>query len=137
MSDTPYSDAWRERARERMECLGADPFAVGCRTGLFDIATDALDGGVVSLEIAGPIDELLTKLEDVREAEALAESLDGATVSHPGVGMPRVRRVRVDLGPLADCDVRLHGPAVAKPVKPRPDQGAYVIGDERRTWRRP
>lgn len=55
----------------------------------------------VSLEIAGPIDELLDKLEEQAEAAAL----DECTVHHPGVGSPRVRRVDVDLGPLAGCGV--------------------------------
>jgi hypothetical protein len=93
MSATPYSDAWRERTRERMAAFMLDEDAVEAALGFSDTE---IWRGRVSLEVAGPIDELLAKLEEQAEAKALDECI----AHHPGVGSVRVRRVGVDLGPL-------------------------------------
>lgn len=107
MSATPYSDAWRERTRERMADLGVDAHDVAIAT--LGAAMEALASGDVSLELAGPIDELLDKLEEQREAAAL-ELPDVVEVQPGNKRRPHLaRRVDVDLGPLCDCDVVLHG----------------------------
>jgi hypothetical protein len=107
---TPYSDRWRERTRERCDAVGLRLVALIEQTGLHHLdVSEAVMLGPVSHEVTGPIDELLDRLEAERETEALAELLGGSVVNHPGVGMPRVCRVAVDLGPLTNCDVVLHG----------------------------
>lgn len=111
MSATPYSDAWRERTRERMARLDTDAFAVGCKTGLFDKATDALEAGDVSHEISGPIDTMLDELEDQAEAAAL-ELPDVVEVQPGNRRRPHfARRVDVCLDAITNCDVVLHGEA--------------------------
>lgn len=100
-TDTPYSDQWRERTRERMSRLRAtfDDLERACGRGSRLAAAGHIAG--VTLEYSGPVDEWLDHLEELFDAAALEE----CTVHHPGVGSPRVRRVDVDLGPLCDCDV--------------------------------
>jgi hypothetical protein len=70
MSATPYSDAWVRRTVERLAALGLSDGAVERATGI-DPGEVLDDDGPVSLEVAGPIDELLARLEEQREAEAL------------------------------------------------------------------
>lgn len=97
-TDYPYSQQWRERTRERKAALGLSLQDIREGTGLLALSWFVIGGedSPVSLEVAGPIDELLDRLEEQREAKALEECV----VHHPGLGSPRVRRVDVDLGKL-------------------------------------
>jgi len=113
MSGTPYSDAWRERTRERMAALGVDALDVSLAT--FGAALELLEDGEVSLEIAGVIDAHLAQLEDEAEAVALDLCLldariETATPNGRADFEPvKLKRLTVDLDKLADCDVVLHG----------------------------
>jgi hypothetical protein len=103
MSATPYSDAWRFRTLERMDALRVSELDLDLATGcLGQWQNMVIDGEPASLEMVEPVDEWLAKLEE--QAEAMA--LDECTVEHAS-RHHRVRRVDVDLGPLADCDVKL------------------------------
>jgi hypothetical protein len=123
---TPYSDQWRERTRARMEALGIDAAAVNEGTGFRGIQHAIYGDRSIDLEISGPVDEWLAQLEEHREAETIDEC-DECVVHHPGLGSPRVRRVDVDLGALADCWVE----PTSRPHVPA------LTGDPRRDWRRP
>ena len=114
MTDTenPYSDAWRRRTLKRIAALGLDRADIVARTGLRAIIVhDALCWSIpVSLEVAGPIDELLDQLE--LEAEDAAVTRDAVEVAHVQLRngkLVEVQRVDVDLGALAGCDVQLWG----------------------------
>jgi hypothetical protein len=110
MTTTPYADHWRECTLERMERLGLDVYEVAYKTGLIDEAIQALrPDGEVTLDIAGPIDELLAKLEDAAEAKALEDGPAEAVVQLRNGRVHPVRRVDVKLDALTDCDVVLHG----------------------------
>ena len=67
MTDAPYSDAWREHTRVRMAAANLTRAEVVKRTGLPNIVVhDALETrSSVSLEVAGPIDELLDAVEAI------------------------------------------------------------------------
>jgi hypothetical protein len=94
MSATPYSDAWVRRTVERMAALGISDGAVERATGI--APSDVLDDGPVSLEVAGPIDELLARLEEQREADALGLP-DVCVVQTPDRRPHFVRRVDIGL----------------------------------------
>jgi hypothetical protein len=81
MTTTPYSDAWRERTTERMAELRLTDGEVERRCGI-DPGEHIDDDGAISLEITGPIDELLAKLEDAAEAKALDDGPAEAVVQH-------------------------------------------------------
>jgi hypothetical protein len=119
MSDTPYSDAWREHTKARREALGWSVNELIGVAGLAPWHAALLERGPVSLEITGPIDDALAGVEEAIEADALD---DEYIAVHHGVGMPRVRRVAVDLGAL-------DGKRVHAGVEPKPRDG-----DEHRTW---
>jgi hypothetical protein len=125
MTTTPYADHWREHTRERMERLGLDACTVGRITGLDELAEDALNEGDhdsnVSLDVAGPIDELLAAREGKREA--------------------RLVQVHVDLGALDGKAVHFTAPdyrSTARTPRTRESKpDADGPRDERRTWRQP
>ena len=99
VTDAPYSAAWREHARARLFRLGVSVDAVATRTGLGGLAGDALLGsGPVSLEVCGPVDELLEQLE-AGCGRRTARRMRPASVE--------VGPVLADLGPLTNCDVVL------------------------------
>jgi hypothetical protein len=138
---TPYSDRWRAETRARMAALNINRRDVTRETGLnyVDVCSSLNGGSRPDHEITGPIDELLDTLEEKAESEALAEEY---VVHHPGMGSPRVRRVDVDLGPLAGCDVQLATrPYVPRSPLPLPaaverePARPFGDGDERREWR--
>jgi hypothetical protein len=141
MSTTPYSDQWRKQTNRLMRDAGVDSEALWEATGLDIVDMTralAMRDHEVSLEIAGPIDEHLARIVASREAVAIAEE---CIAHHPGAGSIRVRRVDVDLGPLADCGVEF----TATPYVPlaadsrvnaaRERRGVAGPGDERRRWR--
>ncbi len=103
MAMTPYSDAWREHTRARMKRQGYDASGMAKATGLsVQVVLDAvyLRDCSVALEVAGPIDEVLAREEDRREARGLR-----------GMLVP----VACDLSALTNCDVVLHPEARRKP----------------------
>jgi hypothetical protein len=103
---TPYSDRWRERTLERMKALWVTVDDVAAATGLPAARLRLyLREFEPTLELADPVDEYLDTLEERAEADALDELPEECVVQHPGVGSPRVQRVDVDLGPLADYGV--------------------------------
>jgi hypothetical protein len=138
MTTTPYSDAWVRRTVERLAALGLSDGAVERATGI-DPGEVLDDDGPVSLEVAGPIDELLARLEEKREAEALGLP-DICEVMHPGPHQlgRLVKRVNVDLGALCDCSVDfsgLHRKQPARKVEPDQPLEPIGLGDDRREWR--
>ena len=99
VTDAPYSAQWREHARARLFRLGVSVESVATRTGLGGLAREALLGsGPVSLEVCGPVDELLEQLE-AGCGRRTARRMRPASVE--------VGPVLADLGPLTDCDVAL------------------------------
>jgi hypothetical protein len=77
-TDTPYSDRWRERTRERMKRLGFDCNGIAEATGIpLAIVLDALyhRDHSASLEVVEPIDELLAARDERREARAIRGEL--------------------------------------------------------------
>src|SRR5690606_35225113 len=94
MSAAPYSDAWREHTRARMLAHGMHSESVALRCGLeVRDAVEALRGyGPVSLEVAGPIDELLERLDAGIERSCAARGLRPVEV--------RVGPVLTDAGEL-------------------------------------
>jgi hypothetical protein len=78
MTTTPYSDQWREHTRERMKRLGYDCSGIVEATGLpLAAVLESLYAAnrSASLEVVGPIDDLLGRRDEQREARALRGSL--------------------------------------------------------------
>jgi hypothetical protein len=108
MTTTPYSDQWREHTIGRMASAGVSDGDIERRLGFGSV--DVLDeDGPVSLESAGPIDELLDQLEQEREASAILRGPKRPSRSlrvtgrapKPGELVP----VAVDIDALTNCDV--------------------------------
>lgn len=103
MTTTPYSDQWREHTRARMQALGIRRSHIVELTGLPNIAVfEALRSAHVSLEVAGPIDEALERLEARSEAHALEHG--GRKTVHNDGTRHRVERVAVKLDRLTNMD---------------------------------
>lgn len=113
-TDTPYSDAWRERTRARMRRLGVTPLDMDKATGidLHRLTLTVFGRGDVSLEIAGPVDEWLAARDEHHEAKTIRTRRAPRSMAP----VDRLRRpvagevvpVAVDLDALTDCDVSFY-----------------------------
>lgn len=107
-TDYPYSDGWRIHTRERMLARGITAESIGSRTGLDQLAVEALLGrGPVSIEVAGPIEDYLDDLDTGRELSSTGRTLlpaDRPIRVGPVMG---VDGQQLDVGALADYDVEI------------------------------
>lgn len=102
---TPYSDQWREHTRARMQQHGLSAGDIGKMTGLGYAAVASIwHNGEVSLEVAGPIDEELDRLDSKSDADALEHGGRKFEAVHHDGTRHRVERVAVKLDRLTNMD---------------------------------
>ena len=101
MTVAPYSDEWRSHTLERMRAADVTMAKLVAEAGFAPgMVGEALGGtGVVTLEVAGPIDELLDRFEQASEAARIAAGVGRIYAQHGGEHI-RVQRVAVDIDAL-------------------------------------